>query len=462
MSRNYTTSNPRGNHRGFGPPWSPRRQQNNRPRHNFPHRNFQSNLNNHHNIDAPAHFMNDYPGNGSASYNYKQYKGNDSSNHSSVHNHDTLSSSASFMMSPIQQSLFKRNSDTFNGIASSNCVSIPEASKIRYLDALSVQIWQLFIEKRQTPATYSKKAHFKNALHMIVSSVFENSKIYLVGSSLNGFGSDSSDADMCLVVSSKELQGKRDASAILQHLMTPLRKCSFIKQCNLIQAKVPILKFSDNLSGIECDLNVNNVIGVYNTHLLAMYSRVDWRLRPLGLFVKHWAQKMDIHDGSRGRLSTYPLMLMLIQFLQCGSNPPVLPNLHERFPKIFNYDRPMKEVDMRLQLPWAELASANTSTLGELFVGFISYYNHFDFGNWAISVRYGHPIPIDLAIRNLPPHERANTSASYKIFVEEPFCQSNAARSLYDETMLAQIQRVFARTFRVLQCQKAPLHSLWT
>lgn len=47
----------------------------------------------------------------------------------------------------------------------------------------------------------------------------------------------------------------------------------FIKQCNLIQAKVPILKFCDQLSGVECDLNVNNVIGVYNTHLLAMYAR---------------------------------------------------------------------------------------------------------------------------------------------------------------------------------------------
>ncbi|VUZ39938.1 unnamed protein product [Hymenolepis diminuta] len=461
MSRNYTTSNSRGNHRGFGPPWSPRRQQNNRTRHNFPHRNLQFNLNNHHNFDAPAHLMNSYPGNGPSNYNHKQCKGSNSSYHPSLHNHDTPGSPSSFMKSPEKHSLFKQN-ETFGRIASPNMVSIPDASKLSYLDALSVQIWQLFIEKRQTPATYARKAHFKNALHMIISSVFENSRIYLVGSSLNGFGSDYSDADMCLVVTSQELQGKRDASAILQHIMTPLRKCSFIKQCNLIQAKVPILKFCDQLSGVECDLNVNNVIGVYNTHLLAMYARVDWRLRPLGLFVKHWAQKMDIHDGSRGRLSSYPLILMLIQFLQCGCSPPVLPNLHERFPKIFNYDRPLKEVDMRLQLPWAELASANTSSLSELFVGFISYYNNFDFGNWAISVRYGHPIPIDVAIRNLPPHDRANTSASYKIFVEEPFCQSNAARSLYDETVLAQIQRVFARTDRVLHGQKAPLHSLWT
>lgn len=82
---------------------------------------------------------------------------------------------------------------------------------------------------------------------------------------------------------------------------------------------------------------------------------------------------------------------------------------------------------MRLQLPWAELASSNTSTLSELFAGFISYYNHFDFTNWAISVKYGHPIPIDVAIRNLLPHEQATTSASYKIFVEGRFSRSFCA-----------------------------------
>ena len=118
----------------------------------------------------------------------------------------------------------------------------------------------------------------------------------------------------------------------LRTLVLWLTFLGFIKNCNLIRAKVPILKFRDQLSGVECDLNVNNVVGIYNTHLLAMYTRVDWRLRPLGIFVKNWAQKMDIHDGSRGRLSTYPLLLMLIQFLQCGCSPPVLPSLQARFP----------------------------------------------------------------------------------------------------------------------------------
>lgn len=82
------------------------------------------------------------------------------------------------MKSPEKHSLFKQNNETFGRVASPNIVPIPDASKLSYLDALSVQIWQLFIEKRQTPATYARKAHFKNALHMIISSVFESKCIF--------------------------------------------------------------------------------------------------------------------------------------------------------------------------------------------------------------------------------------------------------------------------------------------
>lgn len=77
---------------------------------------------------------------------------------------------------------------------------------------------------------------------------------------------------------------------------------------------------------------------------------------------------------------------------------------------------------MRLELPWAELRSNNPASLAELFVGFIHYYtNEFDFSRWAVSVRNGAPLPIDMAIRRLPPHEQAHTARSFKVFVEGRF-----------------------------------------
>ncbi|KAF7255246.1 hypothetical protein EG68_08810 [Paragonimus skrjabini miyazakii] len=294
-----------------------------------------------------------------------------------------------------------------------------------YMDTLTLTIWQFYTSTRQSKVKYAKKVHLRNALHMVVSGVFENAGLFIVGSSMNGFGSDQSDMDMCLTVTSRDLQQKKEAFVVLSQLLPPLRKCSFIRNLHLIRAKVPILKFRDTLAGVDCDLNVNNVVGIYNTHLLAMYTKIDWRVRPLGMFVKYWAQRMDIHDGSRGRLSTYPLLLMLIHYLQAACSPPVLPNLQAKFPKIFNYARPLNELDMRLELPWAELRSNNPASLAELFVGFIHYYtNEFDFTRWAVSVRHGAPLPIDMAIRRLPPHEQAHTARSFKttgIDLGEPF-----------------------------------------
>ena len=48
-------------------------------------------------------------------------------------------------------------------------------------------------------------------------------------------------------------------------------------------------------------------------------SKVDPRLAPLVLFVKHWAKVQDINDASRGTISSYSLVLMVIHYLQCKS-----------------------------------------------------------------------------------------------------------------------------------------------
>lgn len=42
---------------------------------------------------------------------------------------------------------------------------------------------------------------------------------------------------------------------------------------NLIEAKVPILRFSDRMHQLEVDLNFNNCVGIKNTHLLYCYSQ---------------------------------------------------------------------------------------------------------------------------------------------------------------------------------------------
>lgn len=86
---------------------------------------------------------------------------------------------------------------------------------------------------------------------------------------------------------------------------------------NLILAKVPILKLKSSEYGFEVDLNCNNAVGIRNTHLMNCYAQLDWRVRPLVLIVKLWAQANNINDAKNKTISSYSLVLMVIHFLQC-------------------------------------------------------------------------------------------------------------------------------------------------
>lgn len=87
----------------------------------------------------------------------------------------------------------------------------------------------------------------------------------------------------------------------------------------VILAKVPILKFSDAQYGFNIDLNCNNAVGIRNTHLLYCYAQLDWRVRPLIVIIKLWAQANKINDAKNMTISSYSLSLMLIHYLQCKS-----------------------------------------------------------------------------------------------------------------------------------------------
>ena len=57
---------------------------------------------------------------------------------------------------------------------------------------------------------------------------------------------------------------------------------------------------------------------------------MDWRIRPLVLKIKFWAQQADINDAKNYTLSSYTLTLMILHYLQCGPQPPVITSLQKR------------------------------------------------------------------------------------------------------------------------------------
>jgi len=93
-------------------------------------------------------------------------------------------------------------------------------------------------------------------------------------------------------------------------------------------AKVPLIKYEDAKTSMDVDLNVNNILGVYNSDLIYTYCMIDQRFHILGIFLKNWAKGVNIIGGANGLLSSYALTLMLIAFLQ-SRKPQILPCLQE-------------------------------------------------------------------------------------------------------------------------------------
>nr|CAD7573134.1 unnamed protein product [Timema californicum] len=282
------------------------------------------------------------------------------------------------------------------------------------------------------------------------NSAYPRYGLYLVGSTISGFGSDNSDVDMCLLVRHTEMDQRSEAVGHLEELLMCLRRCDFVTQPELIQAKVPILKFRDHRRGLDVDLNCNNSVGIRNTHLLHCYAQLDWRVRPLVLVVKLWAHRHNINDAKNMTISSYSLVLMVIHFLQCGVSPAVLPCLHDMYQGKFSPQSDVQHIDVHEVIPIFQ--SENKQTLGELLLAFLRYFVKFDFSQYALSVRLAARIPIEECRRA---RAYKNDPHQWKyLCIEEPFDLTNTARSVYDRDVFESVKEVFMNSYNQLKKTK--------
>lgn len=311
-------------------------------------------------------------------------------------------------------------------------------------NTLSVEIEEECKKCLQTTTTLEKKLRLKSFLEETLSPIYPGCSLHLCGSSSNGFGSDSSDADFCFQLRHiRQSNNRREALPVLRQLQRLLNNdptYSFLSECQVIPASVPILKFVDNISGCECDININNTVGVRNTHLLRAYCVVDSRVKPMVMLVKKWAKTHSINDASQGTLSSYALTLMVIHYLQGVCKPAVVPVLQRQYPKVFKYHGDVSE----LEDPFKHISrnkSENKQSLGELFIGFFKYYA-VDYG-WDqeyISVAKGAAYP-----RYQRMWQRKH------ICIEEPFDGNNVAKSVCSLESFNKIQMKFRLAWHTLK-----------
>ncbi|CAH0400275.1 unnamed protein product [Chilo suppressalis] len=322
---------------------------------------------------------------------------------------------------------------------------------------VSEQIEQLYEKTRLNDLGVRLRYMVARHLEVLFSSLYTNVEVRPFGSSVNGFGKMGCDLDliltssipekMCgvdrrLVYQEKRCGGRQEswrrqlelAAEVMEaraagarrvlrvlHARVPIVKFSHQLtglECDLcfnnfspawsvtsasitceycilrvLHARVPIVKFSHQLTGLECDLCFNNLSGVRMSAWLYACGGLSPVVRPLTLSVRRWASAAGLTSPHPGRwITSFPLSLLVLFYLQ---QKRVLPPLKTLL-------RDAGEEDGRLvddngmctflrdlnELPPDSYGQCDVN-LETLLLQFFEFYAQFDFQEKAISLNLG-------------------------------------------------------------------------
>ena len=235
-----------------------------------------------------------------------------------------------------------------------------------------------------------------------------DSRILLFGSSRNGFGSTTSDLDMCLVMGDGSILDNEEKQFKIELMGSVLKEAGMDDVEVRSTARIPIVLFKDPITKMNCDLSLHNALALSNTDLLLIYSCIDPRVRGLAYIIKMWSKRRHLNSPGDGTLSSYGFILCVIHYLQ-RTEIPLLPNL-QVLPPTWNGETMIGDVikPVEFQLCAADNTPCNTyflrpnerqflvlqqnaqlnkKSIVELAAGFFEYYSwKFDYRKDIVSI----------------------------------------------------------------------------
>ena len=165
----------------------------------------------------------------------------------------------------------------------------------------------------------------------------------------------------------------------------------------ILQARVPIVKFTDRDTGVQCDISFKNRLSVVNTAWIRICVDADPRVRSLLVILRYFAKLYGLAGGGGGgKLSSYALTLLGITFLQL-TKPPLLhsvaalqavPDLHHDLVDGWN----CAFADEK-SLP--KLQPANPLSTLQLLAEFFAWASSLDFDSVMLCPLLGKVLPRD-------------------------------------------------------------------
>ena len=296
---------------------------------------------------------------------------------------------------------------------------------------LDRELRRIVSQQRTTPHDDQKRQNLLRRFQNMLDKKFPGVSCAPFGSYVSVFHTAGSDIDLSLEVDpsspwydAKEMgsglnnRGSRGNRArqpprgykskkvqLLSKVASELRYQRFAEVNLIAQARVPLIKFMDPSTGVNCDVCVGND-GVYKSAVLGAFANLDERYRDLVFLVKMWAKRFDCNDATAGSFNSFALSLMSLFHLQTRSPPILPPVLRLTLPsdaaadadlaaererannldpvrkvpvsKIRQQSDAMRDVGLveaRASSPrWRGCGAANTATLAELLVTFFTHF----------------------------------------------------------------------------------------
>ncbi|XP_045869709.1 poly(A) RNA polymerase, mitochondrial [Meles meles] len=282
-----------------------------------------------------------------------------------------------------------------------------------YAESIDDQLNTLLKEFQLTEEDIKLRYLTCSLIEDLAAAYFQDCTVRPFGSSVNSFGKLGCDLDMFLDLGEigkfntnktsgnflMEFQVKNVPSERIatQKILSVIGECldHFGPGCvgvqKILNARCPLVRFSHQASGFQCDLTTNNRIALKSSELLYIYGALDSRVRALVFCIRCWARAHSLTSSIPGSwITNFSLTMMVIFFLQRRS-PPILPTLDYLKSLAGAEDKCIIEghnctfiSDLNRIKP-----SGNTETLESLLKEFFEYFGNFAFNKNSINIRQG-------------------------------------------------------------------------
>ncbi|CAF1174331.1 unnamed protein product [Adineta steineri] len=322
-----------------------------------------------------------------------------------------------------------------------NVIDLPEMNE-KWIEILSLLNKKITNQSKPSNSDIENRQEILNQLEKQFKKDYPDCNLHAFGSFYNGFGFHQSDLDVCIVFKDDREKNNDEVIRIMQRILRAMKSSNTFENVQpVLHAKVPIIRSRHRQLHIEIDISLHNMLAIENTRLLKTYTDIDPRVSELGYMIKHLAKFCGIGDASRGTLSSYAYIIMLIHFLQ-QIQPPVLPVLQQLSDDTTNKSSMYKKCSKWNVYFYEDLLKIkeimknnNKLSSGALWIEFLRFYTEqFNYEEHIVTIRQIEP---------LLKHEKGWFRQT--IAIEDPFELSHNLAGGLSPRNWTIIRRVFIR-----------------